>query len=47
MSAALRRKVGGFLLVLLGAVLLVTPGPGLPLLVIGLRMLGVGSGSLS
>jgi hypothetical protein len=35
-----RRRLGGVCLVLVGMVMLVLPGPGLPLLVLGLRRLG-------
>ena len=37
------RAAGGGVLVGVGVVLLVTPGPGLPLIFVGLRLLGVGS----
>jgi len=43
MSRPRVRKAGGVLLVVVGAVLLVTPGPGLPLIALGLRLLGAGS----
>ena len=45
MSAAeLGRMAGGAALVLLGTVMIVTPGPGIPLILVGLKLLGVGTG---
>ena len=43
MRRPLVRKAGGVLLLVLGVVLLVTPGPGLPLIAVALRLLGVGA----
>ena len=40
--ARLARRTGGVLLVAAGIVLLVTPGPGIPLILLGLRLLGGG-----
>jgi hypothetical protein len=36
----LLRKAGGAALVLVGAVMIVTPGPGIPLILLGLHSLG-------
>jgi hypothetical protein len=45
MSAAeLGRVTGGIALVLLGTLMIVTPGPGIPLILVGLKLLGVGGG---
>lgn len=43
-AADLGRRAGGVLLVLVGTVMIVTPGPGVLLILVGLRLLGVGSG---
>ena len=43
-AAGLGRMAGGVALVLLGAVMIVTPGPGIPLILVGLKLLGVGTG---
>ena len=43
-TAELGRMAGGVALVLLGTVMIVTPGPGIPLILVGLKLLGVGTG---
>jgi hypothetical protein len=40
MSPQRKRQAGGIALVAVGVVMLVLPGPGLPLIAVGLRRLG-------
>ncbi len=41
MNRSLARKAGGVVCVVLGAALLLTPGPGLLVILLGLKLLGI------